>query len=73
MLEVIDDRYGKRATIVASQMPLKHWHKIIGDPTIADAICDRLTHGAHTITLSGESMRKKKAEQSSKETSTKTK
>ena len=73
MLEVIDDRYGKRSTIVASQMPLKHWHKIIGDPTIADAICDRLIHGAHTITLSGESMRKKKAEQSSKETSKKTK
>jgi DNA replication protein DnaC len=73
MLEILDDRYGNRATIVASQLPLKHWHKIIGDPTIADAICDRLVHAAHTITLSGDSMRKKKAPQSCKETPKKTK
>lgn len=73
MLEILDDRYGNRSTIIATQLPVKHWHKIIGDPTIADAICDRLVHSAHTITLSGESMRKKKAQQSKKETSKKTK
>ncbi len=73
MLEVLDDRYGNRSTIVATQLPVKHWHKIIGDPTIADAICDRLIHAAHTIALNGDSMRKRKAQQSSKETSKKTK
>jgi len=73
MLEILDDRYGKRATIVATQLPVKHWHKTIGDPTIADAICDRLVHAAHTIALSGDSMRKKKAQKSNRETSKKTK
>jgi DNA replication protein DnaC len=73
ILEVLDDRYGNRSTIVATQLPVKHWHKIIGDPTIADAICDRLIHAAHTITLSGDSIRKKKALDGNKETSKKTK
>jgi len=73
LLEVLDDRYDKRATIVATQLPVKHWHKIIGDPTIADAICDRLVHAAHTITLTGESLRKKKAQQSNRETAKKNK
>ena len=61
LLEVIDDRYGNRSTILASQLPIDHWHEIIGDPTIADAICDRLVHAAHVITLQGESIRKRNA------------
>jgi len=58
LLEVIDDRTQKRSTIVSSQLPLEHWHTGIGDPTVADAILDRLVHGAHKIALKGESMRK---------------
>lgn len=61
LLEVLEDRSGNRSTIVASQVPVKAWHQIIGEPTVADAILDRLVHGAHTLKLHGESMRKKKA------------
>lgn len=57
--EIMEDRYGCRSTLIAAQMPLKHWHEAIGDPTLADAILDRLVHNAHKITLEGESMRKK--------------
>ena len=46
---------------MAAQLPLKHWHEAIGDPTLADAILDRLIHNAHKITLKGDSMRKKKS------------
>ena len=60
LLEIIEDRYEKRSTIITSQLPLKHWHEIIGDPTIADAILDRLVHNAHEIALDGETMRDKK-------------
>jgi DNA replication protein DnaC len=60
LLEIIDDRYERRSTVVASQLPLGEWHRAITDPTLADAILDRLVHGAHKFTLSGESMRKKK-------------
>lgn len=60
-LEIIEDRYGCGATIVASQCPPEDWHHNIGEPTIADAICDRLLHNASKIILSGESFRKKKA------------
>ena len=60
LLEVIDDRYERRSTVVCSQLPLGEWHRAITDPTLADAILDRLVHGAHKFTLSGESMRKKK-------------
>lgn len=60
LLEVIDDRYERRSTVVCSQLPLGEWHRAIADPTLADAILDRLVHGAHKFTLSGESMRKKK-------------
>jgi DNA replication protein DnaC len=60
LLEVLDDRYGNRSTIVASQLPVAEWHKIIGEPTVADAILDRLVHRAHVVQLKGESMRKKK-------------
>lgn len=60
MLEVIDDRTGTRSTVVASQLPIEHWHGTISDPTIADAVLDRLVHNSHKITLRGESMRKTK-------------
>ena len=58
LLEVIEDRHGIASTIVAAQLPIEHWHENIRDPTIADAILDRLVHNAHKIHLKGESMRK---------------
>jgi len=58
ILEVLEDRAGLRSTVVASQLPVNHWHEAFGDPTVADAILDRLIHSAHRITLQGESMRK---------------
>ena len=60
LLEVVDDRYQRRSTVVASQLPLGEWHRAITDPTLADAILDRLVHNAHKLTISGESMRKRK-------------
>jgi len=68
LLEVIDDRYERRSTVVCSQLPLGEWHRAISDPTLADAILDRLVHGAHKFTLAGESMRKKKGGATAKET-----
>jgi hypothetical protein len=61
LLEVIEDRYDKSSTVIATQMPTKTWHDGLGDPTIADAICDRLVHNAHVLKLGGPSIRKKKA------------
>ncbi|MGE5665869.1 MAG: IS21-like element helper ATPase IstB [Betaproteobacteria bacterium] len=61
LLELLDDRHGQRATLFTSQLPVEHWHEVIGDPTLADAILDRLVHNAYRITLKGESMRKRKA------------
>ncbi len=61
LLEVLDDRVGTRSTIITSQLPIEHWHDYIGDPTLADAILDRLLHSAHNIHLEGESMRKRAA------------
>jgi len=58
-LEIIEDRYNTRSTIITTQFPVDQWHDIIGDPTIADAICDRLVHNAHKIHMKGGSMRKK--------------
>lgn len=60
-LEILEDRYGLKSTLVTSQLPIDHWHEQIGDPTLADAILDRLIHSSHKIQLKGESMRKKKA------------
>ncbi|MGF6652762.1 DNA replication protein DnaC [Paraburkholderia youngii] len=60
LLEVLDDRHGRHSTIVTSQIPVDSWHAAIGDPTLADAILDRLVHYAHRFTLSGESMRKRR-------------
>lgn len=58
LLEVLDDRYGRKATLVTSQVPVEHWHEIVGDATFGDAILDRLVHNAHRITLKGGSMRR---------------
>ena len=58
LLEIIEERYGRRSTILASQPPVEKWHDLIGDPTYADAILDRIVHNAHRIELKGESMRK---------------
>jgi DNA replication protein DnaC len=61
LLEIMEDRHGLRSTLLASQFPPEHWHEIIGDPTLADAILDRLIHNAYRINLKGESMRKTKS------------
>lgn len=61
LLEIMDDRHGRGSTIVTSQVPVEHWHEVIGDPTIADAVLDRLVHNAHRLVLKGESMRKRAA------------
>lgn len=58
LLEILEDRYGKRSTLVTSQLPVPAWHEAIGDPTLADAILDRLVHNAYKIGLKGDSMRK---------------
>ena len=60
LMEIIEDRHGKRSTIIASQLPVQQWYDIIGEATIADAILDRLVHDAHRIELQGESLRKRK-------------
>lgn len=57
-LEIIEDRYGTRSTIVASQLPVENWHDHVADPTIADALLDRLVHNAHRIKLEGPTLRK---------------
>ena len=64
LLEVIEDRHSLSSTIVATQLPIENWHDNIRDPTIADAILDRLIHNAHKINLKGESMRKLRAKAS---------
>ena len=58
LLELLEDRYDKRSTIVTSQLPVQAWHEAIGDPTLADAILDRLVHNAYKLELKGDSMRK---------------
>ena len=60
LLEIVDDRHGRTATLITSQFPVDRWHELIGEPTHADAILDRLVHNAHRIELKGESMRKRK-------------
>ena len=66
LLEIIGDRHGRASTVVTSQLPVAHWHDHIGDPTIADAVLDRLVHTAHRIELKGESLRKLRAAKPSK-------
>jgi DNA replication protein DnaC len=58
LLEVVDDRHGARSLLITSQLPIEHWHDTLGDPTLADAILDRVCHSAHKLLLTGESMRK---------------
>jgi DNA replication protein DnaC len=60
LVEILEDRYGKVSTVVTSQVPTKNWHDTLADPTMADAICDRLVHNAHVIAIRGPSMRQKK-------------
>jgi len=57
LLDIVDDRHGRGSTIVTSQIPVKHWHELIPDPTIADAVLDRLVHTAHRLDLDGPSLR----------------
>jgi len=61
LLEIFEDRHGLRSTLIAGQLPVEHWHEIIGEPTLADAILDRLVHNAYKFDLKGESMRKTKS------------
>ena len=58
LLEILEERYGRRSTIVTSQLPVDRWHQVVNDPTYADAILDRLVHNAHRIELAGESLRR---------------
>jgi DNA replication protein DnaC len=59
LMEIIEDRHGLKATLIASQLPIDHWHDYIGEATLSDAILDRLLHNAHRLPLKGDSMRKK--------------
>jgi hypothetical protein len=70
LLEVIEDRTGRKATLVTRQLPFEHWHDVVGDATFADAIPDRLVHHAHRITLRGASMRRKEPTSPSPEAAT---
>lgn len=71
LLEIIEDRHGLSSTIITTQLPISNWHDTIKDPTIADAILDRLIHNAHKITLKGESMRKLRSGLTNKKNSAK--
>lgn len=62
LLEIVEARHHAAATVITSQLPTGHWHQAIGDPTIADALCDRLLHNAYTLELNGESIRKTESE-----------
>lgn len=64
LLEVLDDRVGVRSTVITSQLPVEHWHAYLNDPTLADAILDRVLHAAHKVALTGESLRKSGKEKS---------
>jgi DNA replication protein DnaC len=61
LLEILDDRHGRGSAIVTSQVDVKHWHDMMANPTLADAILDRLVHNAHRLNLTGESLRKANA------------
>jgi DNA replication protein DnaC len=63
LLEVMEDRYGRRSTVVTSQLPIPKWHEWLGDPTVADAVLDRLVHNAYKLELRGNSRRKEKTTQ----------
>ena len=63
LLELFEERYQRRSTIITAQLPISGWHQMIGEPTIADAILDRIIHNAHRVDLKGESMRRKSQQQ----------
>lgn len=67
LMEIMDDRYGSKSTLMISQLPTDQWYASIGDNTLADAILDRLMHNAHRLNLQGESMRKRKSELTERE------
>jgi DNA replication protein DnaC len=67
LMEIIEDRHGRKSTIISSQLPVSNWYDVIGESTIADAILDRLVHKAHRLELKGESMRKNRSTESMKE------
>jgi DNA replication protein DnaC len=67
LLEILEERYGRRSTVITSQIPVDKWHDLIGDPTYADAILDRIVHNAHRINLTGHSLRRTRASKTSKE------
>lgn len=67
LLEILEERYGRRATIITSQIPVDQWHDVIGNPTYADAILDRLVHNAHRINLAGHSLRRDRAAKPAKD------
>jgi len=62
LLEILDDRYDRRSTLITSQLPIDQWHAHLADPTLADAILDRVVHNSYRLALSGASMRKQKTE-----------
>jgi DNA replication protein DnaC len=67
LMEIIEDRHGKKSTIITSQVPVSHWYDLIGEQTIADAILDRIVHDAHRIELIGESLRRKQRDKINEE------
>jgi DNA replication protein DnaC len=66
LLEILEERYGRRSTIITSQLPVDSWHAVIGDPTYADAILDRIVHNAQRLNLSGDSLRRTRSKSSNK-------
>jgi DNA replication protein DnaC len=58
LMEIVEERYGRGSTMITSQLPVKAWHDVIGEPTFADAILDRIVHNAYRIEMEGQSMRK---------------
>ena len=66
-MEIVEDRYQNASTMITSQLPVAKWHEVIGEPTFADAILDRIVHNAHRIDLDGPSMRKLEAQDISQE------
>ncbi len=64
LLEILEERYARRSTIVTSQLPVDKWHEVIGNPTYADAVLDRLVHNAQRVELAGESLRRKRPQRS---------
>jgi len=67
LYEILEERYGRRSTILTSQMPIDKWHEVIGNPTYADAILDRLVHNAHRIDLTGDSLRRTRSKPAAKD------